>query len=838
MKRTIHIFLASSITDLSIDREAIGNFINTLNNIYNIQDLFIHLHKCEDESEDHTYIEEGTQKCLDDEIRDSDFCFVVFWHKVGNITERELRVALEAFHLKANPKVVIYFKNLAEGELPSEDIRRIMKEIDIDLKLYHREYAHIDSLKLGIITQLQKHGFMRMDMKVENKQILVSGQKVVSTENIPIYAQNEKYNELLEKCHIAEKKCSKLFKEYQQNKDKASAFYAYNDAVNERDRLQKALQIISNRILNIGSNIVEAMSNSVSSERIRKAIQCFDSGDYDGVLDLLRPEEIIKGFIETDIKEECVNMERQNYLTEYRWRISALEAKGRWEEVQNSYEEITEVVETRPTAPKTIMLEHVKYLYRQKKYEKSLDIALRLQTALEKYPSAISEEETAELFDLQGELYYSIQQYKEAEKALLKAIEKYREILSPNQEFAMKVAGIYVKLAKVYFEDTRYFEAEKLYMKSLDLYKKYDTEAIEAVDVDIAQASMELGNLYYMINRHEDARKLFNAAYLKYYELFNNGGRHYMSNLANASNSIARLDIAVFSHRVAERYYVQALKVKQLLTQQDPVAYYLFLVRICKKLGVFWKENGNSIYGDLVLQETERITSVIEEKKYANEKEEFRSLDYDYYKQPIDKSFIESLLQESVRHYKVLADENPEAYEPSLAQTYNVTGYFYSQIGEQKKAESYYVQAIEIRERMVNREVAMKPELAETYSNLAQHFCIFGNFKRAEDYALDAIKIYKKSQGETDAFNKHLARIYNYLGNIYAGAGNSQRAEDSYKESIMLYIELYEKSSRAYIDRIINIVNNIVFLLDPMGRSKWMEEFVDEDKVRDWLPCE
>ena len=42
MKTTIHLFLASSITDLEKDRESIGNFINELNNIYNKQKLFRH----------------------------------------------------------------------------------------------------------------------------------------------------------------------------------------------------------------------------------------------------------------------------------------------------------------------------------------------------------------------------------------------------------------------------------------------------------------------------------------------------------------------------------------------------------------------------------------------------------------------------------------------------------------------------------------------------------------------------------------------------------------------------------------------------------------------------
>ena len=57
-------------------------------------------------------------------------------------------------------------------------------------------------------------------------------------------------------------------------------------------------------------------------------------------------------------------------------------------------------------------------------------------------------------------------------------------------------------------------------------------------------------------------------------------------------------------------------------------------------------------------------------------------------------------------------------------------------------------------------------------------------------------------------------------------------------KSILLYIKLYEKSSRAYVDRIINTVNNVVTLLDPIESTKWMEEFVDENKVADWLSKE
>ena len=836
MKKTIHLFLASSITDLKDDRQAIGDFINDLNNIYNSQNLFIHLHKCENESENHAIIKGGTQKSLNDEIRESDMCFVLFWHKAGDVTVQELQVALEGFRIKNNPKIVVYFKNLAEGESLTDDVRRVMEDIDQKYLHYHREYSHIDSLKLGIITQLQVHGFLRVDMKVEDEHVTVSGLKVASTNNIPVYSQNEEYLELVEKFRIAEENCAKRFREYEQDRNNIRAYKAYQKAVKEKLRTQEDLKQIADEILSIGTKIAKTISNSAPTERICRAIQCFDRGDYEGVQDILRPEEIDKDFYEADILEERLNMKRLNTIEAYRLRILSLEAQGKWKEVQENYEHVVGLVEGKLIVPKTIMLEYARFLYRQKKYQKSLDVCIKLQTALAQNSKAISKQATAELHDLQGELYYHTMQFKDAELFLQKAIKLFKSSSDLGHKRDMQIAGSYVKLAKVYYEVTRFSEAEALYLQALDRYKTYDTEAIEAVDVDIARTSQKLGDLYYMINRHEDAGKLFLDAYNKYSELVKSGEKRYTAALAEASNKVAYLDIAVYSHRKTERYYIQALKIKQLLTQKDPVVYFLFLERICKKLGHFWKENGDDDYGNLVLQQAEHIQSMIQNKKYADDKEKCRALDYAYYEQPIDKSFIESLLQESLRHYKVLADENPEAYEPSFAQAYNVAGIFFTQIGEKQKAETNYAEALTIRERLVNREPAMNPALAASYSNLSQHYFVWDKFDKAEQYALKAIGIYNDIRNETDgAFNTDLARNYNALANIYVKAGKSRQAEECYKESILLYISLFEKSSRAYIDRIINTVNNIVTFFDPIESAKWMEEFVDEDKVADWL---
>ena len=834
-KNTIHLFLASSITDLKEDRRDIGDFINTLNTIYNKQNIFIHLHKCESESEDHTAIKGGTQKCLNDEICESDLCIVLFWHKAGDITEEEMRLAWKEFDIKNNPKIIVFFKSLAEGEVLPDDVRRVMEDVDERLLHYHREYAHIDSLKLEIITQLQVHGFLRVNMNIEDNQVTLAGHNVALTENIPVYSRNDEYKELVEKCRSAEEKCAKLKKIHEQNRDSTRAQRDFQKAIIEKERAQEDLKRVSDEILNIGTRIAKVISTSTPTERICKAIQCFDRGDFNGVLDILPPDEIDKGFYEADVLEENAKMKRLSSIEEYRIRISALEAQGKWKEVQEDYERVVEKVEDSLNSPKTIILEYAKFLYKQKNYRKSLDVCTRLQTALVQYANALSKEDIAELYDLQGELFFCVHEFKDAESFLLKAIELRKTSTMQGQEQDIQIAELYVKLAKVYYKVTHYFEAEALYTQALDYYRKYDTNAVETIDADIARTCIELGDLYYMINRHEDAHKLFVEAYHKYTELFNSGKKHCKSALAEACNKIVYLNVAVYSHCKDERYYTQAMKIKQLLTQQDPVAYMLFLERIIKKLGQYWKENGNINYGNIFLLEAERIASVIQNKQYADNKEEYRALNYDFYDLPINKPFIEQVLQESLQYYKGLADENPDAYDPSLAKTYNVAGMFYTQIGEKLKAEMNYKEAIDIKERLVSREKAIKPDIAASYSSLSQHYTAFSQYEKAEKYALQAIDIYTTVSKETGAFDTDLARTHFTFANLYVKAGKYKEAEENYMKSILLYIKLYEKSSRAYVDRIINTVNNVVTLIDPIESSKWMEEFVDEDKVAEWL---
>ena len=197
MTKTISFFLASSINEIQLDRLSIGDFISQLNNLYYSKNIFIKLYKCENDYMDHSVMEGGSQKYLDDIIRTSDLCFVIFWKKVGDYTKHELELALESYAKNKQPKVVVYFKKIPENENIPKDIENIMHIIDVELKHYHREYDHIDSLKLGIITQLQVNGFVDVDLFVDNNKVYCDNNALLPVDNIPLFSSNKEYSDLL-----------------------------------------------------------------------------------------------------------------------------------------------------------------------------------------------------------------------------------------------------------------------------------------------------------------------------------------------------------------------------------------------------------------------------------------------------------------------------------------------------------------------------------------------------------------------------------------------------------------------------------------------------------------
>ena len=115
---------------------------------------------------------------------------------------------------------------------------------------------------------------------------------------------------------------------------------------------------------------------------------------------------------------------------------------------------------------------------------------------------------------------------------------------------------------------------------------------------------------------------------------------------------------------------------------------------------------------------------------------------------------------------KRLVEKNADTYEPDLATSYNNVGAFYSDHGQHEKAEKYYLAAIEIEKRLVEKNAeAYEPDLAGSYNNAGEFYRKQNQPDKAEKYYLAAMEIRERlAEKNADAYEPDLATSYNNAG--------------------------------------------------------------------------
>ena len=101
--------------------------------------------------------------------------------------------------------------------------------------------------------------------------------------------------------------------------------------------------------------------------------------------------------------------------------------------------------------------------------------------------------------------------------------------------------------------------------------------------------------------------------------------------------------------------------------------------------------------------------------------------------------------------YKRLAAENPSAFEPYLAGSYNNLGWLYINTTRYKESEEFHLAALEIYKRLVaENPSAYEPDLAANYNNLGILYSDTNHYKKAEESLLAAYNL----------AHKHLDNVY------------------------------------------------------------------------------
>ena len=175
-----------------------------------------------------------------------------------------------------------------------------------------------------------------------------------------------------------------------------------------------------------------------------------------------------------------------------------------------------------------------------------------------------------------------------------------------------------------------------------------------------------------------------------------------------------------------------------------------------------------------------------------------------------------------------LVEKNAEAYEPDLAGSYNNAGIFYAKQNQPEKAEKYYSDAIEIYERLVKKNVdAHEPALATSYYNAVSFYYEQGRLEKSEKYILAAMEIYERlAKKNADAYEPALAGSYSAAGVFYHKQGQSGKAEKYYLAAIEIYERLVEKNADAYEPNLAGSYNNAGVFYYEQGRLEKSEKYI------------
>ena len=274
----IKIFLASS-KELEKERLVFADLVGHLNNALESRDITISLVKWE-------YIDasmgpEHKQEEYNEQLRDCDLCIVLYRTTFGKWTKMELDTAYEEKCAGRNPKkLYVYFK---DGEQISEDLQKFRDSFPENYGHFFTDYKNIDTLKAHFLLQFMDYLSNNIKdsgvIEIHGSKVVINGKPYVELSNVPIVANNDKYNQLLKTIDDKQTILSLVDKSHPK----------YSEYKTELENARNELHQIEESIWDTAL-LVTSMSNEKNSKNLQLAIDLLNQGDNKGAQALLLSE--------------------------------------------------------------------------------------------------------------------------------------------------------------------------------------------------------------------------------------------------------------------------------------------------------------------------------------------------------------------------------------------------------------------------------------------------------------------------------------------------------------------------------------------------------------------
>ena len=505
---TIHIFLGSSLDELCLDREEMGNYVRKLNDVYIDRGVYIKLYECEYENA--AMVKGRKQEEYNEEIRQSDIFLVLFYNKAGQYTIEEFREAYKRFQSTGAPAILTCFRQ-GEGYAPDQSVLEFMDELDEQIGHYFKKYTHIDSVKLRLLLQIK---LMKLDVpiEVEESAVTVDGKRVLTLENIPMWAENIDFQSLKKQYQA----CERAYLDAKAATTDPVTDPVFLRASEQWHEAKKALRELEQELFSIALKIETKNNDGTLTERQRKAYELMEQGDAEGANNILNLNEILDDAKGTkawaqqahEKVNQQVNEKLEQHVQEMLQKIEMLKTQvqnpSRFDQIKDIFEEAVSI-EERNHLTKNAMREYLSYLHDQKDYNNAIPLAERYLKYVEldgdKIYIAVAANELKNLYadmnrmELAEQEHFRAKEIDEPLAAEHSLIDQSHLTKSHSSSDALQ------------YKNNRMGLAKQAYRWAKKIYEYLSAEYLSAYQPDLAISGNNLGSLYINANRQESVER-------------------------------------------------------------------------------------------------------------------------------------------------------------------------------------------------------------------------------------------------------------------------------------------------------------------------------------------
>ena len=497
--KTVRIFLASG-AELSKDRVEFGNFINKLRVHYMSRGFDLVPIEWEYlENDDHTH---RKQDEYNEQIKSCNIFVSLFYTTAGKYTIEEFEIALKENEKRKIP-ILTFMRELTNGEKAKKSLKDFKKKYFDEY--YWGSYGNNDKLHLDFTLWLDKYLMSNSTFIVKNGIITLGDVPVAKMSEQTFVANNNDFQRMYQEIHNFPAEIEKLRKRTEKYPDEQEFRDDLKQAIDRYNALTKEFERYQQTLMDIAKFIADRRQEQ-TSEKLKRAIDTFESGDIQGANAILRELAI-------DANNHIERLDQERSIIHEDIEAFLLQAKTEMADVETYIEDrINRVAEIYAKADDwanrsaynkkkyTILLyDFAKFLFDFGFYDKAEQIYLR-QIAMTKELYGNMSIITAIAYNNIGVIYHLQRNETKELEAYLEALRIYKELLDTD---IPETATAYNNIGMVLANRGYYDKALEFHFISLSIRKKI----LGDDHVETATSYNNIGAVYYSQHDFDNALK-------------------------------------------------------------------------------------------------------------------------------------------------------------------------------------------------------------------------------------------------------------------------------------------------------------------------------------------